>query len=60
MIRQPRSANFLLEVGCGENSEKITHKKYFIYGGVKVSTGILNCDKRVAVRYRLKSRNFKQ
>lgn len=31
----------------------------FIYGGVKVSTGIANLDKRAAVRNRYKIRNLK-
>ncbi len=31
----------------------------FVYGGVKVSTGIVNLDKRAAVRDRYKIRNLK-
>lgn len=31
----------------------------FIHGGVKVSTGIVNLDKRAAVRDRYKIRNLK-
>ena len=48
-------------ISIEEKGEGIYYKGkiIFIYGGVKVSTGIANLDKRAAVRNRYKIRNLK-